>query len=236
MAIHLDKTIIQELKVSDRVEPKKLIKYLHTCDKCGIERGFFIKTFEKSTKHKGLCRSCAALEAPPKTKEMREKLSSYRRGKSFNKGFKHTEETKKQLSISALKRSKESRLGFKFSEQSKIKMSCSRRKINLVDFDGFLTEEDEKQRVLFKSQGLHYKCFEKANYQCDCCGHKRSNDNSLNAHHLDGWNWAIEKRFELTNLVCLCENCHKEFHTKFGKGNNTKEQYVEFKWQKQNQK
>ena len=231
MAIHLNKSIIVEIKSSDRVKLKRLTKYLHTCDKCNVERGFYIKTFEKQTKHKGLCRSCAALNAPPKTDIMRQKLSIFRTGKSFNKGMHHSEETKQKIRESALKRTKESRLGHLHHNKSKIKMSCSRRKINLIDFDGFLTKEDESQRRLFKSQGLHYKCFENANYCCDCCGLKRTNKNTLNAHHLDGWNWAKDKRLELANLVSLCEKCHESFHNKFGRGNNTKEQYLEFKWQ-----
>ena len=45
-------------------------------------------------------------------------------------------------------------------------------------------------------------------------------------------NWCRERRIDITNGVCLCEVCHKEFHKLYGKGDNTKEQYIEFKEEK----
>lgn len=69
-----------------------------------------------------------------------------------------------------------------------------------------------------------------ANYTCDCCG-KRGG--KLNSHHLDGYHWCEERRIDITNGVCLCKECHDEFHKKYGKGNNTEAQYIEFKQQRQ---
>lgn len=59
------------------------------------------------------------------------------------------------------------------------------------------------------------------NYTCQCCG---SNDN-LEVHHLDAYNWCIEKRTDIDNGVTLCNYCHIIFHKKYGKGEVTKEQY-----------
>lgn len=47
-------------------------------------------------------------------------------------------------------------------------------------------------------------------------------------HHLDGYNWCIEKRTDESNGIALCDKCHSNFHTLYGKGNNTKEQYEEW--------
>ena len=47
-------------------------------------------------------------------------------------------------------------------------------------------------------------------------------------HHLDGYNWCIEKRTDETNGITLCENCHKNFHSIYGFGGNTKEQFEEW--------
>ena len=64
------------------------------------------------------------------------------------------------------------------------------------------------------------------NYTCYRCG-----DNShanKNVHHLDGYDWCIEKRTDETNAVCLCRQCHSNFHAYYGMGNNTKLQFQEW--------
>lgn len=55
-----------------------------------------------------------------------------------------------------------------------------------------------------------------------------SSVDKLTAHHLDGWNWNVSGRFEETNLVTLCNIHHEEFHKIYLKGDNTKEQFIEF--------
>jgi Zn finger protein HypA/HybF involved in hydrogenase expression len=64
---------------------------------------------------------------------------------------------------------------------------------------------------------------------CDCCGVPFSEGTAVHAHHLDGWHWAIDKRFDLNNGVALCNKCHYAFHSKYSTQNNTNFQYVEFK-------
>ena len=63
----------------------------------------------------------------------------------------------------------------------------------------------------------HYTC-----KVCDKVGGK------LNAHHLDGWNWCEEKRFDIDNGITLCEKCHNNFHSVYSKGNNTEEEFLLF--------
>lgn len=72
---------------------------------------------------------------------------------------------------------------------------------------------DFKKSVLFRD-----------GYKCICCG----KDYELKVHHLDGFDNFPEKRLDLSNAVTLCENCHKNFHLLYGRGNNTKEQFE--KW------
>lgn len=64
------------------------------------------------------------------------------------------------------------------------------------------------------------------NYTCQYCGESKSRH--MNAHHLDGYNWCVEKRFDVTNGICLCEDCHENFHSIYGKGYNTREQVEEW--------
>lgn len=65
------------------------------------------------------------------------------------------------------------------------------------------------------------------NYTCQCCGDKNTK-HDIEVHHLDGYNWCVEKRTDETNGIVLCKNCHKNFHLKYGNGNNTKEQFEEW--------
>ena len=64
------------------------------------------------------------------------------------------------------------------------------------------------------------------NYTCYRCG---SHDhNNVAVHHLDGYDWCVEKRTDDTNAVCLCKECHSNFHANYGVGSNTKEQFEEW--------
>ena len=64
------------------------------------------------------------------------------------------------------------------------------------------------------------------NYTCQVCGDNQGGN--LNAHHLNGWNAFPEQRFDLDNGVTLCTDCHKDFHSEYGYGDNTREQFDEY--------
>lgn len=68
--------------------------------------------------------------------------------------------------------------------------------------------------------------FKRDSYSCVCCADSRGGN--LMAHHLDGYNWCVEKRTDVNNGVTLCKNCHIKFHKCYGYGNNTKKQFEEF--------
>lgn len=75
------------------------------------------------------------------------------------------------------------------------------------------------------------RVFDRDKYTCQLCNSRNGNGKQviLNAHHLDGWNWCKEKRFDTDNGITLCEDCHNNFHKKYGGGDNTKEQFEEFR-------
>lgn len=53
-------------------------------------------------------------------------------------------------------------------------------------------------------------------------------DFKLTPHHLNGWNWFGQGRYDEENLVLLCDYCHNDFHSKYLKGNNTLFQFLEY--------
>jgi hypothetical protein len=98
-----------------------------------------------------------------------------------------------------------------------------RRKENHPNWNPNKTDEERlKERKFTEYHDWRKQVFENDLYTCQCCdeiGH------DLNAHHLDGWNWCIEKRLDISNGITLCKDCHNEFHLIFGKGKNTEEQF-----------
>ena len=89
-----------------------------------------------------------------------------------------------------------------------------------------LTEDDRiHNRILPENKIWIRNIFIRDNYVCQICG---KTNTTLNAHHLDGYHWCKEKRYDIENGISLCTDCHKEFHKLFGNKYNTREQFMEF--------
>lgn len=86
-------------------------------------------------------------------------------------------------------------------------------------------EEREMGRNIPEYAEFIKKVLARDNYICQCCG---KTSNTLEVHHLDGYDWCKEKRIDETNGITLCETCHGNFHSIYGKGGNTKEQFEEW--------
>lgn len=87
-------------------------------------------------------------------------------------------------------------------------------------------EERYNKRRGYKHDVWRIKVFEKDSYICQAC--KDDRGGNLNAHHLDGYNWCKNRRYDIANGTTLCKKCHDKFHSTYGYGYNTKNQFDEF--------
>lgn len=129
-----------------------------------------------------------------------------------------------EVSTNALKKGNTKSCGcFKVDRLSKIIGKSHPR------YNASLTDEDRLKKRDVLGSGT-YKLWvknvkQRDNYTCQICGNKGG---KLNAHHLNGWGSFPEQRIDLDNGVTLCTDCHKEFHSQHGYGDNTREQFDEY--------
>jgi hypothetical protein len=197
--------------------------YRTYCDKCGLDRGYLTK--DNAINH-AMCRKCCHYNMSTET---REKMSKAKTGKtSGSKGYKHTAEAKAKMSKAKLGKPAPMKGRYLTLEQ-RVKLSCVNRGIKVEDFNDFTTELSKVERNKLTSAKLHITCFERDDYTCLKCSIRGG---TLNAHHLNSWKHFPEQRFDVNNLVTLCDPCHREFHKIYGNGKatpNTREQYLEFR-------
>jgi len=62
-------------------------------------------------------------------------------------------------------------------------------------------------------------------YTCQKC---LQHSNKLEAHHILNWNDFENERYNVSNGITFCQNCHIEFHREYGKKKNNSEQLSEF--------
>ena len=99
---------------------------------------------------------------------------------------------------------------------------------NAYNYNPDLTDGDrEKRRDNKRIPFWRKEVYVRDNYTCQVCGDNQGGN--LNAHHLMGYNKYLKLRFDKNNGTTLCKKCHIDFHSIYGKGNNTKEQFEEYK-------
>lgn len=85
----------------------------------------------------------------------------------------------------------------------------------------------ERDRIRSHTDYLNFinSVLKRDNYTCQCCGKKSE---KLNVHHKNSYDWCVLERTSEENAVTLCQCCHLNFHSRYGNGMNTKEQYNEW--------
>ena len=94
------------------------------------------------------------------------------------------------------------------------------------NYNSNLTDEErEEKRDLLKTKLWRNSVYKRDLHTCKMCGLVGG---KLNAHHLNGYKYFKDERFDINNGVTLCESCHKEFHSTYGYKKNTLNQFIEW--------
>jgi len=105
---------------------------------------------------------------------------------------------------------------------------CSREKRSGSSHYKWNPNLTDEERIINRDYREYIKwrtaVYVRDNYVCQICNKK----GKLNAHHIESYRDNPSLRTEINNGITMCEDCHISFHVKYGYGNNTMEQLVEF--------
>jgi hypothetical protein len=150
---------------------------------------------------------------------MREILSKARVGlEPWNKGQKMSAEIRAKFS--------KSHKGKKLSPGNEVNRIASLPKgAAHWNWRGGITPEMTKLRNSEDSNLWKRSVLKRDDYTCRKCGIR---GRKLRCHHIVNWSDHPELRFLTDNGVALCDGDHREFHRRYGRKSNTREQLEEF--------
>lgn len=132
----------------------------------------------------------------------------------------HTQETKEKMRLTAIRNGNRPMHDKPHSEETKEKISLSRRGKNIGENNPMWTGGNSKY---YKTgyYSLEYKqwrrkVFERDSFTCRGC---LSNDTYITAHHIKSFAYYPNLRFDLSNGLTLCEECHKKTDNYKGRAN-----------------
>ena len=165
----------------------------------------------------------SVLRGIPRSDEVKLKISLKNKGRIFS------EKTKEKMSL--IKKGKHLSPSTEFKKGAKAPITAFKRndprlvgERNIL-WKGGITSINNQIRGSYEYK-LWEKNILKLNNHCKKCGEIKIS--KLVAHHILNFSNHPELRFDVNNGITLCKSCHKEFHHKYGKKNNTREQVDEF--------
>lgn len=96
---------------------------------------------------------------------------------------------------------------------------------NNVNWKGGITSENERIRKSWAYRDWRRNIFSRDNFTCKKCN---QHGGILRAHHINNFADFPELRTIVENGITMCNECHINFHNKYGCKNNTLEQLLEF--------
>jgi hypothetical protein len=127
---------------------------------------------------------------------------------AFYKGYKHSPEVLVKMSESAKKRRIHGHAGHKHTDETKRKLSLiSSSKVGekASNWQGGKTKANLLLRWSKKNKDFRKSIFERDDFTCQDCG---ATGVYLEAHHIRPWRDYPELRYEVSNGITLCKPCH----------------------------
>jgi len=181
----------------------------------------YINPFSKRTHSKKIRkviskRTKLAMQNP----EIKEKISKTHIGKhrspktEFKKGFKHSEEWKKNQSW-RFEGENNPFYGRTHSDKIKKKLSDIFSGSKNHFWKGGVSKINKRQRRSLKFRQWRETVFKRDKYACQICGIKSGNGKHIDfhPHHIKPFSQFPKLKFDINNGITLCKNCHLKIHT-----------------------
>lgn len=195
------------------------------CASCATQKplgGFNLRSYKGEKKPFSYCKEC----------EMEKDNNRYRHtcgtcGKEYRSGSKKTKICKTCHSVELGKMGKNNLSKLRQDGPNNPMYGVRRFGKKNPNYDPDKTDEERTQeRITWEYKEWRRSVFERDSFVCQCCGFEKGR--YIVAHHLDGHNWCIEKRYDIDNGITLCRRCHKRFHLTYGYKDNTRIQFISF--------
>ena len=207
-------TILYKGYDPDDLTPKSHKRICVSCDKCGRVKWIPYQSYNKA-KYSNLCFTCVQ----KKINRLSKNNSNWKGGKITIKCDYCGELKDIYFSNKHDHNFCNQKCHYKWNSENLVRESSSQYNLNITDDERIIGRFYPKYKEWRKD------VYKRDNYICQKCG---QHGGDLNAHHIESYAANPDTRTTLSNGVTLCEDCHKDFHHQYGKGNNNREQFSKF--------